>query len=243
MEEALSPPAPTGVVNEVRGLLELPQLLLRWPRLARQPRGTGAPLLVLPGYGAGDGSTGLLRADLRYLGHDARGWRLGRNGGDVEALVPKVIQRLERLADSRGAPLPVVGWSLGGVIGREAARERPDLVSQIVTLGSPVVGGPKYTLVAEAYRARGVDLDALEAEVEARNRVRLELPITAIYSRSDGVVAWKACLDPWNPQVEHREVGTTHLGLGFSPEVYGLIARRLGSSPRPGRSARRSARR
>ena len=97
----------------------------------------------------------------------------------------------------------------------------------MITLGSPVVGGSKYTAVAGFYRRQGIDLDAIEAEVEARNRLPLATPVTAIYSRSDGVVAWRACIDPYSPQVDHVEVAATHLGLGFSPRVFEIIAERL----------------
>jgi pimeloyl-ACP methyl ester carboxylesterase len=89
----------------------------------------------------------------------------------------------------------LIGWSLGGYLAREAARDCPDLVHQVITLRSPVVGGPKYTLVAEAYRRRGIDLDEVEAQVEARNSVPLRTPVVAIYSRNDAVVEWEACID------------------------------------------------
>jgi len=126
-----------------------------------------------------------------------------------------------------------VGWSLGGVLAREAARERPELVARVVTLGSPVVGGPKYTAVAGIYRQRGIDLDAVEREIAARERVPIRAPITAIYSRSDAVVAWQACIDRHSPNVEHVEVETSHVGLGFCPEVYRVVARSL-SPAQPG---------
>lgn len=224
MPSNLSPPPPGGLWRELSGALELPRLLLRAPELARAPRGRGAPLLVLPGFGASDGSTAPLRGYLRWLGHRPLGWGLGVNRGDVPALIPRVIGRAEALAELRGGPVPLVGWSLGGVLAREAARERPDLVSRVVTLGSPVVGGPKYTTVAGFYRRRGIDLDAIEAEVAARNARPIEVPVLAIYSRRDGVVSWQACIDEHSPDVEHVEVTASHIGLGFSAEVWVRVA-------------------
>jgi hypothetical protein len=79
MTEPFEPPNPSHLIREVRGLIELPRLLWRFPELARQPRGHGEPILILPGYGAGDGSTALLKVYLRLLGYRARGWGLGRN--------------------------------------------------------------------------------------------------------------------------------------------------------------------
>lgn len=227
MTEVIRAPSPTRLLGEVRGLLEFPRLLVEFPALARQPRGRGQCVMVLPGYGAGDASTGVLRAYLRFLGYRPQGWGLGRNNGEVSDLLPRVADRLETLARDEGRAILLIGWSLGGYLAREAARERPRAVHQVITLGSPVVGGPKYTAVAGAYRRRGIDLDALETVVAARNRQPLETPVTAIYSRSDGVVAWQACIDSHSTNVEHVEVETTHLGLGFSPDVFQIIAERL----------------
>jgi pimeloyl-ACP methyl ester carboxylesterase len=226
--QAIQPPSPTGLLGEARGLLELPKLLLRFPDLARQPRGRGQRVLVLPGYGAGDASTAPLRAYVGFLGYRPRGWGLGRSSGEVPDLLPRVVERLEALAREEGGAVALIGWSLGGYLAREAARERPQAAQQVITLGSPVVGGPKYTAVAGAYRRRGIDLDAIEAEVARRNRRPLATPVTAVYSRSDRVVAWQACIDRQAPNVEHVEVETTHLGLGFSAEVFRIIAERLG---------------
>jgi len=227
MKEAIQAPSPMGLLAEARGLLELPNLLIRLPNLARQTRGRGQRVLVLPGYGAGDASTAVLRAYVRFLGYRPQGWGLGRNNGEVPDLLPRVAERLEALAREEGRAIGLIGWSLGGYLAREAARERPRAAHQVITLGSPVVGGPKYTAVAGAYRNRGIDLDAIEAEVAARNRQPLETPVTAVYSRSDGVVAWQACIDRHSTNVEHVEVETTHLGLGISPDVLQIIAERL----------------
>jgi hypothetical protein len=90
-----------------------------------------------------------------------------------------------------------------------------------------VVGGPKYTVFAKKLRRNGVDLDAMEADIASRNKIMLQTPVTAIYSRADAMVAWQACIDRHGANVEHVEVSTTHMGFGFSPEVYKIIAQRL----------------
>jgi pimeloyl-ACP methyl ester carboxylesterase len=226
LTELIEPPPRIGLLREARGVIELPRLLLRIPSLARQPRGRGEPVLVLPGYGSGNASTALLQSYLRFLGYRVRG--LGRsNSGEVPELLRRVLRRLLSLARKNQQKVRIVGWSLGGYLAREAARERPDLVHQVITLGTPVIGGPKYTVVAHVFRRRGIDIDAIEAEVESRNRVSLITPITAIYSRADAVVAWQACIDHYTSAVEHIEVRATHFGLGFCPEVYKIIAQRL----------------
>src|SRR5262249_30144087 len=156
--------------------------------LLAQPHGDGEPVLVLPGYGAGDASTWLLRGYLRWLGYDVRGWGLGTNRGHVPALVPLVVGRVISIAQERAMPVRLLGWSLGGVSARAAMRQRPDLVTCVFTRGTPVVGGPKYPSVGAAYRRRGYDLDDIETRIRQREAVPLTRPVTAIFSRGDGVV-------------------------------------------------------
>lgn len=102
-------------------------------------------------------STTLIRAYLQWLGHDVHGWGLGVNRGDVPTLVRLVLDRVARLARDGQRPVALIGWSLGGVLAREASRERPEIVARVITLGTPVIGGPKYTTVGAVYRRRGYD--------------------------------------------------------------------------------------
>lgn len=208
-----------------RGLITLPTLARGWSEL---PRGAGRPVLVLPGFMTSDRSTVVLRAFLSRLGYRAYGWGLGRNHGQVGELLPPVLARLEALAERHGQPLGLVGWSLGGVIARESARAQPGRVTRVVTMGTPVVGGPKYTAAAARYEQRGADLDALERHVAERNAVPIPVPITCIYSKRDAVVSWQACLDP-NPAnaVDYVEVDREHAELGFSAEVLRVVAESL----------------
>jgi pimeloyl-ACP methyl ester carboxylesterase len=235
--QRLRAPRRSGLFREARMFLEFPRLMLRAVDLARQPRGTGEPVIILPGYGAGDGSTAILKAYLRMLGYHVRGWRLGRNTGNVGELLPRVLKRLISFSRRTGQSVNLIGWSLGGYLAREVARERPDLVRHVITLGTPVIGGPKYTVVARAYRRRGLDIEALAAEVDLRNQILLQTRVTAIYSRNDAVVAWEACIDRATVNIEHFEVASTHLGFGFSPEVYKIIAQRLAEDAIGGRPA------
>jgi hypothetical protein len=110
----------------------------------------------------------------------------------------------------------------------------------VITLGTPVIGGPKYTVVARRFHRRGIDIEAIAAEVEMRNRIAFTTPVLALYSRRDAVVAWQACIDANAQNVEHIEVRTTHIGFGFSPEVYKIIAQRLAANraPAPGKLQR-----
>jgi pimeloyl-ACP methyl ester carboxylesterase len=188
------------------------------------PRGDGGPVLVAPGFALDDSWTESLRSFLAFIGYNVRGWGLGRNHGRVPVLIPALVEQAEILAEESDRPVRLIGWSLGGYLVREVARERPELVDRVVTLGAPVVGGPKYTASAPMYLKRGHDLDEIERRAAEREAVPIQVPIEAIYSRSDGIVAWRACIDHHSPHARHHEVFSSHLGLVASPVVYRLVA-------------------
>lgn len=225
MKRNIKPPARGALINEAFTPLQFSLLLAQAPSLALAPRGRGEQVLVWPGFGAGNSSTATLRAYLRYLGYQAEGWSQGNNDGNVLDLLDRLKTDLEARNGRRQVAL--VGWSLGGYLAREVARDCPDRVSRVITLGSPVVGGPKYTAVARAFAQRGESIDEIERLVDERYNVPLDVPVTAIYSKLDGVVAWEACIDDRSPNVEHVEVLSSHVGLGFSPQAYRIIAERL----------------
>jgi hypothetical protein len=222
--QALQPPPLVRLGWEALSGLELARLAARSHRLARAPRGR-APVLVLPGFGADDISTFPLRSFLRRLGHEVEGWTLGRNGGDVQALLPKVAERARILSERHAERVHVIGQSLGGVLARELARDEPDRVAQVITLGTPVVGGPTYTRVGFVYDS--AEQARIAAAVTRRNRIPIRVPLTAVYSRRDGIVAWEACIDHDNPQVEHVEVSSSHFAMGIDPDVWLLSAKLL----------------
>ncbi|MEQ8861565.1 MAG: alpha/beta fold hydrolase [Pseudomonadales bacterium] len=224
--------APTGnwqsMLREATGLLGLPMLALSAASLRDEPAGDGSTVVVLPGFGGDDLSTWPLRAFLRSLGYRVRGWGLGSNRATVPESIDVIGTLVERHLEESDAPLSLVGWSLGGYIAREVARDKPHGVRRVITLGSPVIGGPKYTSVAVLAPLQGWNLDEIEVEVERRKGVPLRVPTTAIFSRRDGIVAWRACIDPeGDAPVEHVEVNSSHIGLGFDAHVYRLVARRL----------------
>ena len=216
----------------VRGAVSLPRLALDAPRVPT----VSAPVIVLPGYLAGDGSTLALRAYLTRCGHRVAGWQQGRNRGDVRRLVPRIIDEVTRRYEAGGQRVHLVGWSLGGVIARETAREIPNAVAQVITMGSPVIGGPKYTVVARAPRRSGMSLDEIERAFAKRNEVPIKVPVTALYSKRDGIVAWQACIDP-NPDndVEHLEFNVTHVEFPWNATVLKQIAARIDAVAADGR--------
>ncbi len=226
-QEAIAAPGARAALQELRLPLDTLRWAPQWLSLLRRRAPAPRTLLLLPGFGAGPRSMGLLGSYLRRIGHEVHDWGLGSNSGDVPALMAALPDRLDRLVQRSGGPVDLVGWSLGGYLARESARDHPASVRKVVTLGSPVIGGPRFTTVAHWYRARGHNLAQLERAVAERFATPLQVPVTAVYSKRDGVVAWQACIDHWSPQVRHIEVSETHLGLGFAPRVLAIVAAEL----------------
>jgi pimeloyl-ACP methyl ester carboxylesterase len=232
--EPIAAPGSRDALQELR----LPLDVLRWAptwlttkvRRATHPR----TVILLPGFGAGPRSMRLMESSLRRAGHRVRDWGLGWNTGDAKQLRIRLAPIVEDSRKAHGEPVVLVGWSLGGFIAREYAREHPTHVRKVVTLGSPVIGGPRYTATARWYRSQGHDLDALEQAVADRYATPLRVPVTAIYSKRDGIVAWQACIDRWSPNVRHIEVSETHVGLGFSPRVLAIVAGEVDQGESPG---------
>ncbi len=220
-------PSPFTALKELR----LPLDALRWAPAwaAMKPGRSGTPrtVILLPGFGASPASMRPMEAFLRKRGHRVQDWGLGRNTGQAKAFRHKLEGVVTQAVAAHGEQVVLVGWSLGGFIAREFAREHPKDVRQVITLGSPVIGGPRYTATARRYRAEGHDLDQLEQDVKERYRTPLTVPVTAVYSKRDGVVAWQACIDRWSPDVRHVEVNETHVGLGYAPRVLQVIAETL----------------
>lgn len=162
----------------------------------------------------------------------SQGWRVRplenyRREGGVAYLVDRMVERVHSKAEDSCSPVALVGWSLGGTIAREVARELPESVCQVITLGSPVIGGPKYTAAARALRRRGLDIDWIEDQVRRRESQPISVPITAIVSRSDAIVDFRAARDHFSPQVRHIEVDVAHLGMGLNRQVWKLVLERL----------------
>lgn len=228
-QPALKPPARLLGLLEARAPLEGMSLLLAWPWLARAPRGDGRPVLLAPGYGASDRSMQPLFSYLGWLGYDMHHWGQGVNRGNVRRYVDALMERVEELQQQRdGQKVTLIGWSLGGVVARELAREAPQLVREVITMGTPIVGGPKYTSIGSFYaKLENIDMDRFEQEVHERNLRGIECPITAIYSKTDGVVAWRAAMDTYNAHAKNVQVSASHLGLGVNPSVWKIIAETL----------------
>ncbi len=226
-----------------RVMLEMTSLTCSCPLLAGAPRGDGHTVLVLPGFTAGDQSTLVLRRLLTRLNYNALPWGLGANTGSVE-LQARLRDRFSVLLERHPGRISLVGQSLGGVFARILAHERPDRVRQVITLGSPF-GSPSpdtvNSLVSRLFQnVSGMSRDEMRDQMSDFPAAAPPVPSTAIYSKTDGVVHWSACLEYPGHQAENVEVMSSHTGMAFNPLVLHVIADRLSQPPGRWRPFRRS---
>lgn len=231
LERPSGPPSTRTAVGELGAALDAARLIGAFPRLVAAPRGDGHLVVDIPGWKAPEVAGLPLRRYLRRLGYDARGWGFGTNTGDPRRDVERLSKSVLELVGESGAPASLVGWSLGGVIAREVARLHPEAVRRVITYGTPV-SGPTHTTVARAY-GRGSDPDGHRGARRLDATTPIPVPLTILYSRRDGIVSWQACIDHTSPSAEHVEISSTHLGMGFDPDVWAIVADRLAvpSSP------------
>ncbi|TFV56264.1 alpha/beta hydrolase [Geodermatophilus sp. DF01-2] len=226
-----------AATEPARATVSAGALTAAFPLLRLAPRGDSHPVLVLPGLLASDMSTVPLRRWLRGLGYPVVGWELGRNRGPTPEVVEALPGLVERLADRHGTPVSIVGQSLGGIFARRLAQRAPHHVRQVVTLGSPfalVDGGDDAGPGARVYRRyRHLHGTARIAPVRGGAAEPLPMLSTSVYSRWDGVVDWRACLQEGGPRSENVAVHASHLGMGHDPAVLWIVADRL-AQPRGG---------
>lgn len=200
-------------------------------QISAWPAGDGHPVLVLPGFLAGAGSTQFLRNVLRRLGYRSYDWRLGTNLGVRPGMLKQLPARLDDIrARNNGRKVSIVGWSAGGIYARELARAQPDDVRMVITLGSPVRGNQQATHAWRMWRILNRKTQARQVVSDAARIAReepLPVPTTCIYSKSDGIVAWQCCLSRPSAQTENVEVHCSHLGYGHNLETLRVIADRL----------------
>ncbi len=221
-----------------RLFFEASRLSLSWPLLLQQATPTdGHPVMVLPGFLMGDDSTFVLRRFLSRLGHQALPWLHGRNTGRPEQVEGAAL-RFYRAYRTSGEKISLVGQSLGGIYARQIARRFPDAVRCVITLGSPFaaedVEHAALSIIPKLYKAMtGHSAEEMRKRLmgDEDPRTPLGVPSTAIYSKTDGVAAWEACVDGEGELVENIEVRASHTGMAINPDVFHVVADRLAQDP------------
>jgi pimeloyl-ACP methyl ester carboxylesterase len=225
----LPPPSLGLLALELRAPWEFAAVLPAWPALRRAPRGDGHSVIVFPGLSAHDATTIPLRRYLSNLGYATHGWGQGFNLGPRAGVLDAAKAHVREVFAQSQRKVSLLGWSLGGVYARELAKELPDEVRCVITLGTPFAAGPQSTNAWRLYElASGRDI--------ARESARYTLPAappcptTSVFSRSDGIVAWQGSLQapsPTNPHTENVEVVASHFGIGLNPSAWWTVADRL----------------
>lgn len=185
----------------------------------------GPPALVIPGWAASDRTTLSLRGALADAGWRVHGWEMGWNRGARPDTIERLRERLDSIGD--GGKVLVVGWSLGGVYGRELARAVPDKMLALVTLGSPFSGDPKQNNVWRLYEwIAGHKVD--EPPIP-RIADKPPVPQLALWSRLDGIVAPRSAYGLDHERDKAVELRCTHMAFGVSERTGREVAREIAS--------------
>ena len=231
--------------GELRYGFELAHLVRDPVFFHRGRRVDPAPVLLVPGFMAGDASLAVLRGWLRRRGSSTSSAGMALNVDCAERAVGRLEVRLRKLTEGTGRRAMVIGQSRGGELARVLAVRNPDAVGMLVTLGSPVlaplsVGRPVLSAVRAVARLGDLGVPGVfstrcaEGECCAAFREDLRAPLApevravAIYSRSDGIVSWRACLDPG---ARHIDVESSHAGMSVNRAVYRVLAEFLEEEP------------
>lgn len=202
------------------------------------PRGDGSATVVIPGFMGSDQYLGDMYAWLRRIGYRPYLSGIGRNAECPDILTMRLRETVERAREQTGAAVHLIGHSLGGVLARALAHRWPDIVASVTTMGSPFRGVRVHPFVLQtAYLVRGRILNrqngpevkptcysghcTCEFVTSLTADFPDSVPSMAIYTRTDGVVDWRCCI---NGDAGDVEVRGTHAGLAFNPEVYRHLA-------------------
>jgi pimeloyl-ACP methyl ester carboxylesterase len=203
------------------------------------PPGDRRPVMLIPGFMAGDGSLGTMTHWLRANGYRTRRAGIRMNVGCSEEACARLEERLEGFAAAAGQPVTIIGQSRGGLFAKAIAARRPDLVSGIVTLGAPTLSQLRvHPLVLAQVAVVGLlgtgrvpgmfSIRCLRGDCCERFHAALRGPFPAgvrylsVYSRSDGIVDWRTCLDP--DADEHAEIHASHCGMAVNAAAYERVA-------------------
>jgi pimeloyl-ACP methyl ester carboxylesterase len=224
-------------ITEWRALFEMAMLPYTLPALLAAPKGDGHPVLLMPGFMANEGTLIALKTFLRSRGYAVENWGFGRNVGFHNKHAQALEQKIRYLHHTTGRKVSLVGWSLGGVFSLYGAHQASECVRTVITLGSPVSvdpdGSKSPALVKAMYRMiahpMGPSAHVMQPRAKKlREMTQLPVPMSCLYSISDGVVpAQEATIDGDPALHENIRISGSHSGLGFNAMVMCIVADRL----------------
>lgn len=195
------------------------------------PRGDGRPVLVIPGFLSGDATVKPLRSFLDKLGYAAEPWQQGVNRGPSQKTLDGLEKRLEEVYRTHGGrKVSIVGWSLGGIYARRLAARRPDMIENVVTLGSPFKTAEKP---GKKLRDAFAKINpALDPEKEFGAATEITVPLASVCGLKDSVAGVEACRLPETGKTENIEVDASHTSLLINAQALTVIADRLAQNAR-----------
>lgn len=240
------PPSLALALTEIpRAGIESMRTLVGINRLIGEHRGSGDghPVLVLPGYGAADGSTAVLRHFLERIGYSAKPLALGRNVETPEnriqsiddathfrqGMAELVTDRVRDIHQETGQALSLVGWSMGGLYAVDASNAAPAMVRQVITLGSPF-GDPRGTSLFSLMRRlsrSAVPLETQNFQGWLEKATVADVPTKVIYSKRDGIVGESIATLPSSSSAQHHEIDSSHVGFSINIDVLSEVANTL----------------
>ena len=230
-------PSVLSSLLEARIFMEMALLPASLPLLMAAPQGDGHPVILVPGFMAGESTLAALKLFLQNKGYDVHNWGLGRNVGFRGKHANALPQKIRYLHHTTGRKVSLVGWSLGGVFSFYGAETTQDCVRSIITLGSPVsvdmMGNQSPPALKAMYRLvshrLGASAHLMQPRAKAmREHRRLPIPTRCLYSLSDGVVPPQEATIDGDPALhENIQVPGSHVGLGFNGIVMAIVADRL----------------
>jgi hypothetical protein len=227
-----SPPL-FNMVLESRSLIEWSSIYCIYPFIPKRIKGNGKPVLLIPPYLGDDFSKSFVRRYLKSLGFTTYKWELGFNMVKSH-YIPRLEEKLADIYHKHQEKVSIVGWSGGGIFAKIIANRHPNQVEQILTMGSPIWGvmdmkTPVYGLL-EFFRGKSLKErnERFLAELEPIPKV----PVTCIYTKTDGLVPWKHCMEAetFRKDIKNIEVYGSHMGMGANASILLITANALSAN-------------
>jgi len=226
----IPPPPLFNVLLETRAVTEWTSMFLLYPFIPKHKSEKSRPILLMPPYLGNDNSTIFVRKYLKSVGFKTYKWDLGVNMINSKSL-PKLIEKLDEIYAKHQEKVSLVGWSGGGIFAKIIANRYPEKVAQLITIGSPVWGvkNMKTPIIKTLEFVRGTKLKERNLKFIKELEEIPKVPITCIYTKTDGLIPWKNCMEAetFRDDIKNVEVFGSHCGMGANATVLLTVANAL----------------
>jgi pimeloyl-ACP methyl ester carboxylesterase len=226
----IPPPPLFNILLETRSIAEWSSMFWLYPFIPKHKSKKEKPVLLMPPYLGNDNSTRFVRKYLKSVGFKTYKWDLGVNMINSKSL-PKLIEKLDEIYEKHQEKVSLVGWSGGGIFAKIIANRYPEKVEKLITIGSPVWGvqNMKTPIIKTIEFVRGTKLKERNLKFIKELEVIPKVPITCIYTKTDGLIPWKNCMEAetYRNDIKNVEVFGSHCGLGANATVLLTVANAL----------------